>query len=179
MTLSESFPSPRLPKTVKRTPAPAAKPNLSFSGNNCSIAKTRQTLISNTLTYFKFSPQSAQDQKATVRLPAVLLQVRSISLPGQNRRVKMSGNPAVTMGAKVQKIIKSPDPRIPEKAEIDINGCDELYREIRIENTLTDADGTQVELKQGAHVEVTVEAEAKDTTLKTSQDSHLAPTDKP
>jgi hypothetical protein len=47
MTLSESFPSPRLPKTVKRTPAPAAKPNLSFNGNNCSTATTRPTLISN------------------------------------------------------------------------------------------------------------------------------------
>jgi hypothetical protein len=30
-------------------------------------------LISNTLTYFKFGPQSAQDQKATARRPAVLL----------------------------------------------------------------------------------------------------------
>jgi hypothetical protein len=78
----------------------------------------------------------------------------------------MSANPAVTMGAKVQKIVKAPDPRIPDKAEIGIDGCDELYRETRIENTLTDADGRRVELKQGARVEVTVEAEAKDTLLK-------------
>jgi hypothetical protein len=36
--------------------------------------------------------------------------------------------------ATVQKIIKSPDPRIPEKAEIGIHDGDELYREIQIEN---------------------------------------------
>ncbi len=78
----------------------------------------------------------------------------------------MSAKPEVTMDATVQKIIKSPDPRIPEKAEIGIHGCDELYREIRIENTLKDRDGNEVKLKQGVHVEVTVEADANDTTLK-------------
>jgi hypothetical protein len=78
----------------------------------------------------------------------------------------MSARPAVTMDAKVQKIIKSPDPRIPDKAEIGIEGADELYREIRIENTLTDEKGSQVQLKQGAHVGVTVEAESSDTTSK-------------
>ncbi len=83
----------------------------------------------------------------------------------------MSTNPAVTMDAKGQKIIKSPAPRIPDKAEISIEGADEPYREIRIENTLTDADGKKVELKQGAQVEVTVEVEAKDTAPKTSQDA--------
>jgi uncharacterized protein YfaS (alpha-2-macroglobulin family) len=78
----------------------------------------------------------------------------------------MSARPAVTMDAKVQKIIKSPDPRIADKAEIGIAGADELYREIRIENTLTDEKGKEVELKQGAHVDVTVEAEPSETTRK-------------
>jgi hypothetical protein len=78
----------------------------------------------------------------------------------------MSARPAVTMDAKVQKIIKSPDPRIPDKAEIEIEGADELYREIRIENTLRDGKGRQVELKQGAHVDVMVEAESSETTSK-------------
>ena len=75
----------------------------------------------------------------------------------------MSTNPAVTMDATGQKIIKSPAPRIPDKAEISLEGAGVLYWEIRIENTLTDADGKKVELKQGAQVEVTVEVEAKDT----------------
>ena len=38
-----------------------------------------------------------------------------------------------------------------------------LYREIRIENTLTDEHGNEVALKPGAHVEVTVEADLQDT----------------
>ena len=66
----------------------------------------------------------------------------------------------------VQKIIESPDPGIPEKAEIAVEGADELYREIRIENTLTDEKGNEVKLKEGAHVDVTVEAEPNATTPK-------------
>ena len=80
----------------------------------------------------------------------------------------MPARPAVTMDGKVQKIIKSPDPRIPDKAEISIEGADELYREIRIENTLTDDWCNQVQLKQGAHVDVTIEAESSEITSKTN-----------
>jgi hypothetical protein len=68
MTLLESYQDPRLPQTVRTTPAPAAKPNLSFNGNNCSTAKTRQTLISNTLTYFK---NSALNPLRTRKPPSV------------------------------------------------------------------------------------------------------------
>jgi hypothetical protein len=39
-----------------------------------------------------------------------------------------------------------------------VEGADELYKEIRIANNLTDENGDQVRLKQGAKVEVTVEA---------------------
>jgi hypothetical protein len=61
-------------------------------------------------------------------------------------------------------VTKHPDPREPEKAEIAVEGADHLYREIRIENRLEDGDGKKVKLKQGAHVDVTVEAEDTDTT---------------
>ncbi len=65
----------------------------------------------------------------------------------------------VTMPATVEKIIKPPDPRLPEKAQITIEkGADPLYQEIRIENTLTNEVGQQVKLKPGAKVEITVEA---------------------
>jgi hypothetical protein len=63
----------------------------------------------------------------------------------------------------VRKIIKHPGE--PEKVEISVGGADELYREIRIENTL-EKDGEKVKLKDGAPVDVTVEAEDKDTTPK-------------
>jgi hypothetical protein len=66
----------------------------------------------------------------------------------------------------VEKIIKSPFPQEPEKAEISIEGADHLYREIRIENTLEDENGKRVKLKEGAQVAVTVEADPKDTVPK-------------
>ena len=64
----------------------------------------------------------------------------------------------------VRKIIKSPDPREPEKAEISVHGADELYREIRIENALENEEGKKVGMKEGAPVDVTIEAEEKHTT---------------
>lgn len=69
-----------------------------------------------------------------------------------------SANPSVTLPATVEKIIPPFNPDEPEKAQIAIEGADDLYREIRIENTLTDENGAQVRLKKGAEVEVTVEA---------------------
>jgi hypothetical protein len=71
----------------------------------------------------------------------------------------MPEKPNVTLPAVVEKIIKSPDPRQPEKAQINIQqGADPLYQEIRIENNLKDENGRSVKLKEGAKVEVTVEA---------------------
>jgi hypothetical protein len=49
----------------------------------------------------------------------------------------------------VRKIIKSPCPAVPEKAEIAVEGPDELYKEIRIENRLEDENGNDVKLKPG------------------------------
>ena len=66
----------------------------------------------------------------------------------------------------VEKIITSPYSDQPEKAQISVEGADHLYREIRIDNTLTNENGDEVSLKRGAHVEVTVEAAAEDTSLK-------------
>ncbi len=74
--------------------------------------------------------------------------------------------PSVTLPGIVEEIIESPHPGIPEKAEISIQGADELYQEIRIENTLMDEHGDEVRLKKGALVEVTVEAAAEATTSK-------------
>jgi hypothetical protein len=81
----------------------------------------------------------------------------------------MSEKPAASLPGTVQRIIKAPHPDLPEKAEIAVEGADELYREIRIENTLTDEKGNEVKLKPGATVEVTVEAEPKDTVLKDAE----------
>jgi hypothetical protein len=63
----------------------------------------------------------------------------------------------------VQKIIKPATPMQPEKAQIDIQSADDLYREIRIENVVTDERGEEASLKQGAEVDVIVEADSSAT----------------
>jgi hypothetical protein len=77
----------------------------------------------------------------------------------------MTENPSVTLPGTVEKIIKS-ESSDAEKAQIAIEGADELYREIRVENSLTDEDGNEVRLKIGASVEVTVEAPPEATSPK-------------
>lgn len=79
----------------------------------------------------------------------------------------MKGNKSsVTMPGKVEKIIESPAPGEPEKAQISVDEADPLYQEIRIENSLTDENGDKVKLKKDAEVEVTVEADKDATTAK-------------
>ena len=68
------------------------------------------------------------------------------------KRMKLRGT--------VQKVIKPASPSQPEKAQIDIHEADDLYREIRIENEVTDEKGGKARLKQGAEVDVIVEADS-------------------
>jgi hypothetical protein len=68
----------------------------------------------------------------------------------------------ITLPGTVEKIIPAMVPSEPEKAQIAVHGAEELYREIRVENTLQDATGKPVSLKKGAEVEVTIAAESKD-----------------
>jgi len=77
---------------------------------------------------------------------------------------KPTEKPNVTLPGTVEKIIRSPDPSEPEKAQISVKGGDPLYQEIRIENSLKDENGDPVRLKKGAEVDVTVEAEKNATT---------------
>ena len=66
----------------------------------------------------------------------------------------------------VEKVIKPLNPSEPEKAQIGVQGADELYREIRIENVVTDEHGAKGHLKPGAEVDVIVEADSSATTNK-------------
>lgn len=58
--------------------------------------------------------------------------------------------PSTTLPGIVEKLIKPRHPRDPEKAQIVLEGADHLYREIRIVNTLNDANGQELGLKPGA-----------------------------
>ncbi len=84
----------------------------------------------------------------------------------------MSDKPSVTLPGTVEKIIKPVHPEGKEKAQIAVDGADDLYREIRIENTLKDEDGKKVRLKEGAEVDVTVEADHKATVPASAHPGH-------
>jgi len=86
----------------------------------------------------------------------------------------MTEKPSVTLPGKVEKIIPPLAPSEPEKAQILVEGADTLYREIRIENSLTDENGDEVRLKKGAEVDVTVEADKDATVHQDKEDSGLS-----
>jgi hypothetical protein len=75
----------------------------------------------------------------------------------KRKRRKMRGT--------VQEVLKPLLSDEPEKAQISVHEGEELYREIRIENVLTDETGEKVRLKPGADVDVVVEADT-DATIK-------------
>jgi hypothetical protein len=70
--------------------------------------------------------------------------------------------PSTTLPGTVGKIISSVGPSKPEKAEIVVDGPERGYRDLRIENALTDEHRDDVKLKKGAHVEVTVTEDQKE-----------------
>ena len=82
---------------------------------------------------------------------------------------------AVTLPGTVERIIEPVNPKDPEKAEISVDGAEELYREIRIDNVLQDETGETVSLKEGADVEITVEAEPEATTKKPDSSAATLP----
>jgi hypothetical protein len=74
---------------------------------------------------------------------------------------RITDQPSTTIPGTVHKIILSARPSQPEKAQIAVDEGDHRYRDLRIENTLTDEHGDYVRLKKGSHVQVTVTAEPK------------------
>jgi hypothetical protein len=69
--------------------------------------------------------------------------------------------PSATMPGTVNRITPSPRPNRPEKAEIAVHTADPRYRDLRIENVLTNEHGDDVKLKKGAQVDVTVTADSR------------------
>jgi hypothetical protein len=109
-----------------------------------------------------------QEEKDYPRFEALMRELSEL-VARKERRFPQHGrigawqrkSPWKTVPAVVQKIVKPLYPDQVEKVEILIPAADDLFREIRIENTLTDVDGRPVALKTGAQLEVTFEAEAK------------------
>ena len=78
----------------------------------------------------------------------------------------MPKDPSVTLPGKVGKIIRSLSPEKADTAQISVETAHDLYREVRIENTLTNESGGKVSLKLGEPVEVTITASAGPTTIR-------------
>jgi hypothetical protein len=87
----------------------------------------------------------------------------------------MPEKPSVTLPGTVEKIIPPVFPNKEETVQIRVESDHDLYRDVRIENTLTNKSGGKVSLKLGSPVEITVTAEAGSTTIQ----SHIPVSPKP
>ena len=78
---------------------------------------------------------------------------------------------STTLPGRVEKVIDPhPSSGEPEKAQIAVEGADHLYREIRVPNRLVDGNGHKVKLKEGAEVDVKIEADQVVTNKLASSD---------
>jgi hypothetical protein len=82
---------------------------------------------------------------------------KEMAEPRVARSARTLDPPSITMPGTVEKIIPAVGDHRPEKAQIAIEGAEDLYREIRIDNTLKTEDGDDVSLHVGSKVEVTIE----------------------
>src|SRR5580693_5678710 len=96
--------------------------------------------------------------RAEMALPRMSKSARMAELESDTARVLQK--PRTVIPGTVDKIIQFRTPRLRETAQISIEG-ERSYRELRVENSLTDEHGDEVKLEKGAHVEVTVTAQGK------------------
>jgi hypothetical protein len=82
---------------------------------------------------------------------------KEMAKPRVAKSARILDPPSVRMPGTVEKIIAAVGDHRPEKAQIVIEGAEDLYREIWIDNTLQTKDGDSVSLKAGSKVEVTIE----------------------
>lgn len=81
----------------------------------------------------------------------------------------MPENSSVTLPGKVEKIIPAVSRAEPETVQISVESAHHLYRDLRIDNTLTSENGDRVSLKLGSPVEVTISAVDGSTTIQSRQ----------
>jgi hypothetical protein len=117
--------------------------------------------------------EGIQEERDYPRFEVLMRELNELVRRKERRVPQYDGNgnsqrnrPWKTVPDVVQKIVESVYPDQAEKIEISISAAEDLFREIRIENTLTDVDGQPVGLKTGAQLDGTFEAEAKDTARK-------------
>lgn len=72
----------------------------------------------------------------------------------------MSKKKRKKLHGRVKKVIKPCYSGGTEKAEIEIQEADDLYREVRVDNELVDEKGEKASLKEGADVDVVLEADS-------------------
>jgi hypothetical protein len=82
---------------------------------------------------------------------------------------RIPDQPSVTMPGTIDKIIPSPRPSQPERAQTAVEG-DDPHQNLTIENMLTDEHGSDVRLKKDAHAEVTITADRETPTAAVKED---------
>jgi hypothetical protein len=87
---------------------------------------------------------------------------KEMAEPRVAKSARIPDSPSISMPGTVEKIIPARGSQRSEKAQIAIEGAEDLYGEIRIDNTLQTEEGDDVSLKAGAKVEVKIELKSPD-----------------
>jgi hypothetical protein len=87
---------------------------------------------------------------------------KEMAEPRVAKSARIPDSPSAVMPGTVEKIIPAFGRHRSEKAQIAIEGAEDLYGEIRIDNTLQTEDGEDVSLRAGSKVEVKIELKNPD-----------------
>jgi len=82
------------------------------------------------------------------------------------------------MKGKVDKVVKPVYPGQKEKAQIEVEDAEPLYRELRVDNEVVDENGHKSALEPGAEVDVVIEAGSNAMTKKKLPKRCITPTDR-
>jgi hypothetical protein len=136
--------------------------------------RIRRFLFASANRYFEQGRDERHSSNSNIKHCLGALITESQERARSSRACKKEGSmskkkPNVTIPGKVEKIIKPRYSGETEKAQIAVDGADDLYRELRIENSLTDENGDKVQLKENAEVDVVVEADGDATEPKSKE----------
>jgi hypothetical protein len=91
----------------------------------------------------------------------------------------MNKKASVTLPGTVDKIVKPGFRGKREQAQIGVEGADQIYKEIRIDNALTDDLGQEVPMEPGDKVNVTIALEPDPIRFDRHQLAHESHDEKP
>jgi len=162
---------------IRRPPRSTLFPYTTLFRSDVAIVQNGTAAVLSRCHHGRMPQKNAEKERGNATRASVLTEMAKPRMARSARIAKLNldtartpERPSATMLGTVDKIVPSPHPGQPEQAQIAVDGAAHRYRHLRIDNTLTDEHGDDVQLTKGAHVDVTVTAARRTSTATIHDD---------